>query len=251
MSNRADVLSPYGNFALRRLFQLTASHYSSLEFWIHPSVSASGFGAFLQDGDNNPPSTFVFFNTTPNTWQKVSIPISAFGALAHIKRVNLLDISGTPTSTYYLDDIRLKAASGGGGGGNGFAAPNNANTADRVKSGSAVFATVSAIAYGTADHTGVALVWRVQNFAQPVQSTQLYRGTTANFADAVAVNARANSAPAQFGVQTLRDPAGSAKDNYWIKLQMVDGRTLLVGPLRVQTAAPVPTYSVYLPLIAR
>jgi endoglucanase len=92
---------------------LNTSDFRTLTFWIHGgSVGGQTIGVNVARGDNW--ATGVSVRPVANTWQKIEIPLSDFGAgisgSPDITRVSFQNWTGSSAPTYYLDNIKFSSA---------------------------------------------------------------------------------------------------------------------------------------------
>ncbi|MEM8535431.1 MAG: hypothetical protein AAGF95_31645 [Chloroflexota bacterium] len=81
--------------------------YNELIFWAHGGSSGTReLAVFIDTGEGNE-STKVDIDVAAGQWQQVSIPLSAFGDVSSISRINVQDRTGSSQPTYYVDDLGL------------------------------------------------------------------------------------------------------------------------------------------------
>jgi serine protease AprX len=88
---------------------VNAANYAAISFWAYGAPGGNTVRVFLHtrdtDGASVTPSVLV--NIPAGKWTQFTIPLSQFGTIDAIARVNFADASGGGQSTLYLDAIRL------------------------------------------------------------------------------------------------------------------------------------------------
>jgi len=116
-SGMASLAVTYGEgwagLSLRAPSPIDVSGYSTITFVIHGGATGTrDLQFFTQRGDEGGNSDLFEIDAAAGSWQSVQIPLAALGSPATIARINIQDRSGTPQPTFYIDNLRLVAASG-------------------------------------------------------------------------------------------------------------------------------------------
>jgi hypothetical protein len=220
----ASVTAPYGTFTLRGETAQSASQFASLSLWVYGGPGGNTLAAFVQEGDSTTPSPFVFFTTQANAWRKITIPLSSFGAISQIKRVNFQDVSGASGGQYVVDDLRLV--------GTGAAMNAATNAPERAVGGDWASAALAA-------HTmpnGTALSWQLRG-VNDAKAVQVWASQTDDWREAALLTRP--PATAQFYL------ASGDAHFYWLVIERDGAPALGVGPIRAEPAWA----RVYLPMI--
>ncbi|MCS6774135.1 MAG: hypothetical protein NZ693_08495, partial [Thermoflexales bacterium] len=108
----ATITSGYGGLSLRVDPGLPGSSYSAVQFWVHGGSSGTRqLQLVIEEGDSGPRTTPAHFDANAGSWTLVTIPLSALGNPATIKRINIEDRTGSGQPTFYVDEIILIAGS--------------------------------------------------------------------------------------------------------------------------------------------
>lgn len=106
----------WAGLSLRSDSPLNGADYSAVTFWAHGGATGERTVYFYiqqTDGGNETPKQQL---TIPaSTWTQFTVPLSALGNPATIKRLNWQEGTGSAQPTFYVDDIRLVGTGGGGG----------------------------------------------------------------------------------------------------------------------------------------
>ncbi|MCX7938907.1 MAG: hypothetical protein N2545_05670, partial [Thermoflexales bacterium] len=97
-----------GGLSLRAPITLEASHYGGILFRIlGGDTRPRRLQLFVQTADDGGETPSFVFDATPRRWLTFTVPFSALGNPAVIKRISIQDLSGASETTYYVDEITL------------------------------------------------------------------------------------------------------------------------------------------------
>lgn len=103
--------APWAGFSLRGPAAIDTAGYTAVRFWIYGNGKALAF--YTQSGDDGGDSSSFSFTAPAGMWTEITVPLSALGNPAAIKRVNIQDESGAAQPVYYLDDLVLVGRAAG------------------------------------------------------------------------------------------------------------------------------------------
>jgi len=102
----------WAGFSLRTASSVNTNGYSAISFWAHGGSSGTRHLTFYtQSADSGGSSTPIDFSVAAGSWTQVTMTLSALGNPALIARLNIQDASGAVQPTFYVDELRLVAAS--------------------------------------------------------------------------------------------------------------------------------------------
>jgi hypothetical protein len=95
-------------FSLRAPQLIDTAGFGAISFWAYGSGSGNALLIYTEGGDSGPISPAqAAINLPANRWTQVTIPLSALGNPAQIKRINIQERTGAAQATFYLDDMQL------------------------------------------------------------------------------------------------------------------------------------------------
>ena len=95
-------------FSLRSPTAIDGTRYSAIRFWIYGAGNGNLLQLYTEAGDEGPVSPQQFAFTAPaGQWTEITVPLSALGNPAVIKRVTIQENGGGAQGTYYVDELRL------------------------------------------------------------------------------------------------------------------------------------------------
>lgn len=98
----------WGGLSLRKGTAQATAGYAALKFWVHGGTgSAKSLRVSTQTTDTGAESGSVVVSAPANTWTEITVPLSALGSPASIKRLNVQENSGSAQPTIAFDEIRL------------------------------------------------------------------------------------------------------------------------------------------------
>ncbi|RMG62027.1 MAG: hypothetical protein D6709_13090, partial [Chloroflexi bacterium] len=98
----------YAGLSLRSPVTLNAQDYGTLILWVHGGEQGERpLRLFLQQEDIGGDSRAVLFEAPAGIWTPITVPLSYFGDLTTIKRINLQDASGEKQAPFYVDSVQL------------------------------------------------------------------------------------------------------------------------------------------------
>jgi hypothetical protein len=98
----------WGGLSLRKGTAQSTAGYSALKFWVHGGTgSAKSLRVYTQTADTGGESASMVVSAPANTWTEITIPLSALGNPASIKRLNIQENSGATQPMMTFDEIRL------------------------------------------------------------------------------------------------------------------------------------------------
>jgi len=106
----------WAGLSLRYDSPLNGTDYSAVTFWAHGGVTGTrSLHFFIQQSDIGGETPMQALNVPAGVWTPFTITLSSLGNPAVIKRLNLMDGTGSIQPTFYVDDIRLVSRQGNGG----------------------------------------------------------------------------------------------------------------------------------------
>ena len=114
----ATYTQGWAGLSLRHDTHIDASLYQAIAFWVHGGSGADKqLRVQVEENDSDGPLSSVYDFTAPvSTWTPVTVTMAALGNPAQIKRINVQDRTGSAQGTFYIDELRLLAASSPSGG---------------------------------------------------------------------------------------------------------------------------------------
>ncbi len=114
-SGRASVAvtfkKAWAGFSLRATKPIKLAPSTVLSFRVHGGTgSPKLLSLTIQESDSGEPVGEYEFTAAPDTWTEVTRTLESLGSPAQVARITIKDNSGSPQSTFYLDDIRLTPA---------------------------------------------------------------------------------------------------------------------------------------------
>jgi hypothetical protein len=98
----------WGGLSLRKGTAQGTAGYTALKLWVHGGTgSAKSLRVSTQTTDTGAESGSVVVSAPANAWTEITVPLSALGSPASIKRLNIQENSGTAQPTATFDEIRL------------------------------------------------------------------------------------------------------------------------------------------------
>jgi endoglucanase len=98
----------WGGLSLRKGTALSTAGYTSLKFWVHGGTGSNkSLRFYTQTADTSGESTSVPVTAVANTWTEITVPLSALGNPASIKRLNIQENTGSSQPMVTFDTIRL------------------------------------------------------------------------------------------------------------------------------------------------
>ncbi len=109
----------WAGLSLRSDTPLNGAEYSAVTFWAHGGATGTrALSFFIHQSDGGDTTPTQALSVPAGVWTPFTITLSSLGNPTIIKRLNLMDSTGSAQPTFYVDDIRLirREDSGGGGG---------------------------------------------------------------------------------------------------------------------------------------
>jgi hypothetical protein len=98
----------WGGLSLRKGTAQSTSGATALKFWVHGGTGAAkSLRVYTQTADTGGESPSVVVSALANTWTEVTVPLSALGNPAQVKRLNIQENSGATQPMMTFDEIRL------------------------------------------------------------------------------------------------------------------------------------------------
>ena len=98
----------WGGLSLRKGTAQGTAGYTALRFWVHGGTgTAKSLRVSTQTADTGGESGSVVVSAPANAWTEITVPLSALGSPASIKRLNLQENSGATQPLMTFDEIRL------------------------------------------------------------------------------------------------------------------------------------------------
>jgi hypothetical protein len=97
----------FGGLSFRSASPIAAGEFQAITFWVWGAPGGSPLSVYSQPADDGPTSALYTFTAPGGAWAEISVPLSALGSPATIKRFAIQDDSGGSGSTIYVDDVRL------------------------------------------------------------------------------------------------------------------------------------------------
>ncbi len=106
----ATIDNPWGGLSLRSSEAVPFSANNSLQFWLHGGVSGVSLRvATSVDDPNTQLTSFAPISSPANTWTFITIPSSALGNPAQIKRINVVGTGSALVGRFSIDDFAINA----------------------------------------------------------------------------------------------------------------------------------------------
>jgi hypothetical protein len=95
-------------FSLRSPVAIDAKQYRAIRFLVYGSGSGNALLVYTEAGDEGPVSATQQAVTAPaGEWTTITVPLSALGNPAVIKRVTIQENGGAAQATFYVDELML------------------------------------------------------------------------------------------------------------------------------------------------
>ena len=105
----------WAGLSLRSEALLNGADYSAVTFWAHGGATGERkIYFFIHQTDGGGETSKVELRVPAGVWTPFTVTLSALGNPSTIKRLNLMEGTGSAQPTFYIDDIRLVGSSGGG-----------------------------------------------------------------------------------------------------------------------------------------
>ena len=105
----------WAGLSLRSDSPLNGADYSAVTFWAHGGTAGERkVYFFIHQTDGGSETSSVELRVPAGIWTPFTVTLSALGNPSTIKRLNLMEGTGSAQPTFYVDDIRLVGSSGGG-----------------------------------------------------------------------------------------------------------------------------------------
>ena len=102
------ITSANGGLSLRSATPVSTVGYSAVTFWVYAPNTSRQLGFYTQGTDSGDDSPLIPFTAPANIWTQFTMPLSALGPPAVIKRLAIQDGTGAAQPALYVDDIVLK-----------------------------------------------------------------------------------------------------------------------------------------------
>jgi hypothetical protein len=98
----------WGGLSLRKGTAQGTAGYGALRFWVHGGTGATkSLRVYTQTADTGGEGASVVVSAPANAWTEITVPLSALGSPASIKRLNIQENGGATQPTMTFDQIRL------------------------------------------------------------------------------------------------------------------------------------------------
>lgn len=97
----------FAGFSVRAPQAINTANYMAIRFWVYGSGGGNPLLLYTEGGDSGPLSSQHAFTAPPNTWTQITVPLSALGNPAAIKRINVQENGGGAQPTFFLDELQL------------------------------------------------------------------------------------------------------------------------------------------------
>jgi hypothetical protein len=98
----------WGGLSLRKGTAQGTAGFVALRFWVHGGTGAAkSLRVYTQTADGGGESPVVVVSAPANAWTEITVPLSALGSPASIKRLNIQENSGSTQPLMSFDEIRL------------------------------------------------------------------------------------------------------------------------------------------------
>ncbi len=105
----------WAGLSLRSETPLNGADYSAVTFWAHGGATGERkVYFFINQTDGGGETSKVELRVPAGVWTPFTVTLSSLGNPAVIKRLNLMEGTGSAQPTFYVDDIRLVRSGGGG-----------------------------------------------------------------------------------------------------------------------------------------
>ena len=108
---KVDHQGGFSGFSLSNQEGVSFSDYESLKFWVYSETPGSRFAVAVQPEITGDVIANITQTPEAGEWVEITIPLSEYGTLPQIRRINFQEFNGA-TPTFYYDNIRLVPAVG-------------------------------------------------------------------------------------------------------------------------------------------
>jgi hypothetical protein len=98
----------WAGFSVRAPAAINTAGYSAIRFWIYGH--GRSLVLYTQPTDDGAASPFFTFTPAAGAWTQVTVPFSALGNPAQLRRINIQEGGGAAQPVFYVDDLRLVGA---------------------------------------------------------------------------------------------------------------------------------------------
>jgi hypothetical protein len=98
----------WGGLSLRKGTAQSTTGFTALKCWVHGGTgSTKSLRVYTQTTDTGASGPAVAVSAPANAWTEITVPLSALGSPASIKRFNIQEAGGAAQPAVAFDEIRL------------------------------------------------------------------------------------------------------------------------------------------------